>query len=76
MTIDPTGVARADVGAQLEEKRPNADANGGRPAGALVFHVGALRWIPLEPLRRLAHAVLERYSTRFECVPQEVEWKG
>ena len=76
MTIDPTGVARAEAGVQLEEKRSNAEANGGGPAGALVFHIGALRWIPPEPLRRLAHAVLEGYSTRFKCVPQAVEWKG
>ena len=41
--IDPTGVVKVKAGAQPEEKRPNAEANGGGPAGALVFHVGALR---------------------------------
>ena len=75
MTIDPAGVARAEAGTQPEEKRLNAEVNGGGPARALVFHGGALRWRPPEPLR-LAHAVLEGYSTCFKCVPQAVEWKG
>ena len=35
----------------------------------------APRWIPLEPLGRLAHAALEEYLARSECVPQAVEWK-
>ena len=54
---------------EWEEKRPNAEADGGGPAGALVFHFGALKWIPLKPLRRLTHAALEGYSMRSEMCP-------
>ena len=67
--IDPTG--REQV-LEPGEKTPNAEAGVGvgRSAGILVFHVGALRWIPLEPSAQLAHAALEGYSTRSERAPQ------
>ena len=40
MTIAPTGVARAEAGTQPEEKRPNAEVNGGGPAKGS----GVSRW--------------------------------
>src|SRR5258706_12139682 len=48
-TIGPTGVGREQV---CERESARADVGG--PAGALVLRVGALRWIPPEPLGRLA----------------------
>ena len=50
--IDPTGEARQGAGPRAgreDTKCGNAGVGVGRSAGILVFHVGALRWIPLEP---------------------------
>ena len=54
----------------------NCEGESGEPAKTPVFYVVAVRWIQLEQLRRLAHAALEGYLTRSECVPQMVEWQG
>ena len=59
-----------------EVKEPNSKADVDGPAGTLVFHVGALRWIPLEPLGRLEYATLEGSSTRSGCATQIVEWRA